>query len=97
MQPSTFLVIPGVYEAMEPLRSISNSEVKHSAGEDTLGVAPCENSSMPGLLLLKACFLDFRNRLFGFSLQTSKQIEKNYPFTQTTCLRVATTSTKSVC
>ena len=28
-----------------------NSEVKRCCGDDSLGVAPCQNSSMPGLLL----------------------------------------------
>jgi hypothetical protein len=27
-----------------------NSEVKRCCGDDSLGVAPCQNSSMPGLL-----------------------------------------------
>ena len=46
--------------------SISNSVVKRSTGEDTLGVAPCENSSMPGKYLtkhlsdtLERCFVVF--------------------------------------
>ena len=33
---------------MEPHRSISNSVVKRSSGDDSWGVAPCKNSSMPG-------------------------------------------------
>ncbi len=39
---------PGVHGAVEPHRSISNSVVKRSSGDDSWGVAPCENSSMPG-------------------------------------------------
>ena len=33
---------------MVPPRSISNSGVKRSSGDDSWGAAPCENSSMPG-------------------------------------------------
>ena len=39
---------PGVHGAVEPHRSISNSEVKRCSGDDSWGVAPRENSSMPG-------------------------------------------------
>ena len=39
---------PGVHGAVEPPRSISNSGVKRSCGDDSWGVAPCENSAMPG-------------------------------------------------
>ena len=39
---------PGVHGAVDPHRSISNSVVKRSSGDDSWGVAPCENSSMPG-------------------------------------------------
>ena len=31
---------PGVHSAVEPLRSISNSVVKRSSGDDIWGVAP---------------------------------------------------------
>jgi hypothetical protein len=41
--------IPGVNGVMAPLRPIPNSVVKRYCGEDSWGVAPCENSSMPGL------------------------------------------------
>jgi hypothetical protein len=34
--------------------SIPNSIVKHCSGEDSEGVAPCQNSSMPGLLFYEA-------------------------------------------
>ena len=46
------LFYPGVHGAVEPHRSISNSVVKRSSGEDSWGVAPCQNSSMPGTTLL---------------------------------------------
>ena len=39
---------PGVHGAVDPPRSISNSGVKRSSGNDSWGAAPCENSSMPG-------------------------------------------------
>jgi hypothetical protein len=39
---------PGAYGDVAPLRSIPNSVVKRISGEDTLGVAPRENSSVPG-------------------------------------------------
>ena len=39
---------PGVHGAVDPHRSISNSVVKRSSGEDSWGEAPCKNSSMPG-------------------------------------------------
>jgi hypothetical protein len=37
----------GVSSVVEPHRPIPNSEVKRNSGEDTLGVAPRDNSSMP--------------------------------------------------
>ena len=43
---------PGVHSAVVPLRSISNSVVKRSSGDDSEGVAPCESSSMPGKTFL---------------------------------------------
>ena len=43
---------PGVHGAVDPLRSISNSVVKRSSGNDSWRVASCENSSMPGQTLL---------------------------------------------
>ena len=46
--PLGVTVYPGVHGAVEPLRSISNSVVKRSSGDNSWGVAPCENSSMPG-------------------------------------------------
>ena len=42
------LIYPGVHSAVEPPRSISNSGVKRGSGNDSWGVAPCENSAMPG-------------------------------------------------
>jgi hypothetical protein len=39
---------PGVHGAVVPHRSIPNSEVKRCSGDDSWGVAPRENSSMPG-------------------------------------------------
>ena len=39
---------PGVHSAVVPHRSISNSVVKRSSGDDSWGVAPCESSTMPG-------------------------------------------------
>ena len=41
--------IAGVCSVMEPLRTISNSCVKHNSGDDTAGVALWDNSSMPAL------------------------------------------------
>jgi hypothetical protein len=38
-----------------------NSVVKHSCGDDSWGVAPCQNSSMPSLILEKA-----PNTVWGF-------------------------------
>ena len=43
-----FNKFPGAYGDVEPLRTIPNSVVKHICGKDTLGVAPRENSSVPG-------------------------------------------------
>ena len=39
---------PGVHGAVVPHRSIPNSVVKRCSGDDSWGVAPRENSSMPG-------------------------------------------------
>jgi hypothetical protein len=42
---------PGAVGAMEPHRSIPNSEVKRCCGEDTWRVTAWENSSVPGLII----------------------------------------------
>ena len=42
--------------------SIPNSEVKRISGEDTLGVAPRENSSVPGFYSAKAVFSSMQER-----------------------------------
>ena len=39
---------PGANGGVVPLRPIPNSVVKRICGEDSEGVAPCENSSVPG-------------------------------------------------
>jgi hypothetical protein len=36
---------------LDPLRPIPNSGVKRYSGDDSWGVAPCENSSLPSLIL----------------------------------------------
>lgn len=46
MRPNDF---PGANGVVAPPRPIPNSVVKHYSGEDTTGVAPWENSSVPGL------------------------------------------------
>ncbi|WP_228052819.1 hypothetical protein, partial [Nodosilinea sp. LEGE 07298] len=45
-----------------------NSDVKRSCGEDSEGVAPCQNSSMPGSYS-KPC--DIITMLHGFAFQAS--------------------------
>ena len=40
----------GVYSVLEPLRSISNSVVKRYSGDNTIGDALWEGSTMPRLI-----------------------------------------------
>ncbi|MGY6530750.1 MAG: hypothetical protein ACXITR_12580, partial [Cyanobacterium sp.] len=46
--------------------SIPNSWVKHDSSDDTTGVAPWDNSSMPALILLKKP-LSLRAAFFVFN------------------------------
>ena len=50
--------------------SIPNSTVKRSCGDDTLGVASWDNSSMPRLLLKNNAFLTTMGRVFAFLYHT---------------------------
>ena len=44
--------------------SIPNSEVKRCSGQDTLGVTPRDNSSMPGHSSHQSLFLEIENEAF---------------------------------
>ena len=58
--------IAGVCSVLEPLRTISNSWVKHNSGDDTAGVALWDNSSMPAL--------EFNNRISNREQQTGLEL-----------------------
>ena len=67
---------PGVHGVVVPPRSISNSGVKRSSGDDSWGEAPCENSSMPGKTFLssKVQFSPATMNVYGNLIKPPKRV-----------------------